>query len=492
MSRLLRILMVMVVAGVLAGCATQSASIATPPDAHDSRVERCRDLYRTLDAQVAEAGVADAQASRVAGFPYLRVNRFLAADGVKPDAGSAAFALWVERLRDLDLEARRFELANLRGDTDDAEQARLEACSELLIAVELDLPSARTRLLDAARVPDDYSVAKRVIGLYPFTSLPFNAGVRNLHEKMQTDFTVPLASLPVTGRVQRYLPPSDAGILSTSAVAKLIAPASGAPSGLVKISEDARQRLRDTFAPVFEIDVAGDDDRIGTPYWSEDAKPSVDVTRPVVYFRIAHTRFGGRSLPQLVYSVWFPSRPSDGAFDLLSGRLDGITFRVTLDVDGRPLVYDSVHNCGCYHLFVPTGKLKRKPPPRGHEEPPFVPQQVDDGAGRLVLRIAHGNHYLQRLYFDASPDPGEIYTMRDYDALRSLPRADGSRRSLFDPDGLVAGTERGERWLFWPMGIAEPGAMRQWGRHATAFVGTRHFDDADLMERYFERAQPSL
>ena len=52
-------------------------------------------------------------------------------------------------------------------------------------------------------------------------------------------------------------------------------------------------------------------------------------------------------------------------------------------------------------------------------------------------------------------------------------------------DGIVPGTERGERWLFWPMGVPEPGAMRQWGRHATAFVGRRHFDDARLMERYF-------
>ena len=70
--------------------------------------------------------------------------------------------------------------------------------------------------------------------------------------------------------------------------------------------------------------------------------------------------------------------------------------------------------------------------------------------------------------------------------LRSLALADDARRSLFGPDGIVAGTERGERWLFWPMGIAEPGAMRQWGRHATAFVGIRHFDDPNLIERYFD------
>jgi hypothetical protein len=28
--------------------------------------------------------------------------------------------------------------------------------------------------------------------------------------------------------------------------------------------------------------------------------------------------------------------------------------------------------------------------------------------------------------------------------------------------------------------------MRQWGTHATAFIGRRHFDDADLIERRFE------
>jgi hypothetical protein len=27
--------------------------------------------------------------------------------------------------------------------------------------------------------------------------------------------------------------------------------------------------------------------------------------------------------------------------------------------------------------------------------------------------------------------------------------------------------------------------MRQWGNHATAFIGRRHFDDADLTERRF-------
>jgi outer membrane translocation and assembly module TamA len=47
-------------------------------------------------------------------------------------------------------------------------------------------------------------------------------------------------------------------------------------------------------------------------------------------------------------------------------------------------------------------------------------------------------------------------------------------------------TPSGERYLFWPTRVPEPGAMRQWGRHATAFVERRYFDDPDLFEKYLE------
>jgi hypothetical protein len=66
----------------------------------------------------------------------------------------------------------------------------------------------------------------------------------------------------------------------------------------------------------------------------------------------------------------------------------------------------------------------------------------------------------------------------------------GGTRSAYDAAGFVPGTERAERWLFWPMGIASAGQMRQWGRHATAFVGRRHFDDARLLDRYFDLRGP--
>jgi hypothetical protein len=112
----------------------------------------------------------------------------------------------------------------------------------------------------------------------------------------------------------------------------------------------------------------------------------------------------------------------------------------------------------------------------------------------VVLRLSSRSHYLQRVsVVDAPAGAATAYRLRDEDELRSLTvtRADATgrlSRSAYDADGMIPGTERLERFFFWPMGIASAGQMRQWGRHATAFVGRRHFDDPALLDRYFDLA----
>lgn len=81
------------------------------------------------------------------------------------------------------------------------------------------------------------------------------------------------------------------------------------------------------------------------------------------------------------------------------------------------------------------------------------------------------------------------YRYADDDALRWLAEGAG-QRSLFGADGIVAASARGERFPFWPIGVPNPGAMRQWGRYATAFIGRRHFDDPDLMDKSFRVVTP--
>jgi hypothetical protein len=118
----------------------------------------------------------------------------------------------------------------------------------------------------------------------------------------------------------------------------------------------------------------------------------------------------------------------------------------------------------------------------------FSPQAMPRVASgeRPLVRVASATHYIEHVGLVHGSDSLARYELRPYAELRSLQRFGPGRESAFDEDGLVAGSERAERYLFWPMGIASAGAMRQWGRHATAFVGRRHFDDADLIEKRFE------
>ncbi len=145
--------------------------------------------------------------------------------------------------------------------------------------------------------------------------------------------------------------------------------------------------------------------------------------------------------------------------------------------------------CGCYHLFFPTEAVVARPPPETLDEGLFAPQAAPRPAPgeRIVLRVASRTHYLQRVTAEpATGRAGAAYALLDERGLLAMPWPAGGTRSAYDAAGFVPGTERAERWLFWPMGIASAGQMRQWGRHPTAFVGRRHFDEAGLLDRYFE------
>ncbi|MCH7590509.1 hypothetical protein IIB34_05690, partial [PVC group bacterium] len=204
-------------------------------------------------------------------------------------------------------------------------------------------------------------------------------------------------------------------------------------------------------------------------------------------------------LPQLVYQIWLPERPKKGAFDLLGGSLDSVVWRVTLGLDGAPLVYDTMHACGCYQLYFPVPPIRRKPMPEDddlREEAlvPLVAPILDEGQ-RMVVQLATDIHYVSDIYSDSvlpQTDPSKTYGIHfgtdvPDEAMRLAPYGEaGRRRSLYGPDGVIRQSRRLERFTLWPMGVKSPGAMRQWGTHATAFVGKRHFDDPYLMEAAFE------
>lgn len=556
--------------------------------------------------------VATAAAGRAAGGPAPGA----ANDAGEPDATSPAWQAWRARLSALDRQARALERRNagIEPSTDADAGAEpdlgldLDECRQVLMQADTSA-TARQALRAAARVPDNYAPAWRALGLYPLTRLGFAAGIRAWQDRTREVFAQPLADLPIEGALQRLQPAAEAAA-GLTAVAGLPArlpaalqdpthpgghvhPAdaaaltdllgdtshaehtqhadpsrgSGHPGGISSahptLLPDVLRALLRRHAPILEIDTTGAHDRVG-PLAFVGSRVAVDLTAaPVAYVRQTQALLEGRLHRQLVYTFWFPRRPKPHALDLLGGELDALIWRVTLDDDGQALLYDSIHACGCYHLFFTTERMRPRPgqpagqgpldeglfmpragalvnprselaarsgalpphrtapagsPPvamtKGWREPSVAPSTAASDVPRIVLRVQARTHYLQHVRWAAPEDastpqpprgaplPPLAYGFVDEDTLRSLPMALApstaatapprpAHRSVYDPQGLIPGSERLERFLFWPMGIASAGQMRQWGRQATAFVGRRHFDDPRLLDRYFERVAPA-
>lgn len=486
---------------LVSGCAGLHVPQDEPPAGAEAAA--CARFFDGLDTTITQADVRDAQAARIPGFPYLRVNRFLASFAAEP-LNDAVFHAWAGRMRALAEQGWEMEWRNLpeaaqrrfyqaavaQGKLHDGDDmlSAVRMCGVLLQYAQLQHARARERLRDTARVPDEYRTWQRVAGLYPLTALAFAAGIHRWHEETRRTFAQDLSALPAAGQLVRYAPPARPA-LTTQEVAEILQRSARNPLRIPEPDAADRERLFAAFAPSFVVDVATEADRIGTPRWTTSDYPIIDTRQPIVYRQLSHARYQDRVLLQLNYIIWFPARPRSGALDLLGGHIDGLTWRVTLTPDGRPWVYDAMHNCGCYHLFFPTARAAMRAQPATLEETAFAPQHAPQptAPGGLTLRVAHTTHYLQRIMEHPAETAQTMhYQWDDYDSLRALPAPLGARRSLFRSDGIVPGTDRLERILFWPMGIPHPGAMRQWGRHATAFVGRRHFDDPGLLEKNFE------
>src|ERR1700687_4958207 len=66
-----------------------------------AEAKECDGWFTKLDETIDGTGVRDAEAYRVPGFPYLRVNRFLASFRQQASNVTAAFLAWSNPLRDL-------------------------------------------------------------------------------------------------------------------------------------------------------------------------------------------------------------------------------------------------------------------------------------------------------------------------------------------------------------------------------------------------------
>lgn len=479
-----------------------STSVSWAPDwrqsleyQSSSQADLCLADFKRFDQAVRHAGVKDAEAARIRGFPYLRTNRFLSSFR-HTDLSPEQFDDWVASLRRLDQEARFVEARNMGEPPVSLE--RLDRCAAILLQADRSQSGFEASMRRAAYAPDHYSFWKRLAGAYPVTNLAASIGYADWKQETLEAFSTFSDAGQTLGSVYRPV----AGEWSAAKGAEIVVDASSDSLAIPILTQDQKSALLAAFAPIVRVGSDREEDRIGHPVWNSGAESErieIDTARPTLFGRIAYAYWKGKPTLQLVYTMWFSERPKTGAFDILGGSLDGLVWRVTLDHEGRPIVYDSIHPCGCYHLFFPRPDIQRQilPEDSDFRESVLVPERAPmvSPGDRLMLTLDAGSHYLVSVDAVSDARRGEddvTYVIKTGDEvpdqdLRLLPLPDGlDTRSIYGEDGVIRQSERLERWILWPMGIESAGAMRQWGTHATAFVGMRHFDDPYLIDRSFE------
>ncbi|MDQ2077881.1 hypothetical protein [Marinimicrobium sp. ABcell2] len=467
--------------------------VQTPPiSEHNTPLAACESFYRHLDNAAQEAQVIDARAQRVSGAPYLRVSRFLAS--FEPDTLSPeAYASWLGHLNVLANQGLTKEWHRLPTSqqealrdywpnrNDDITQT-LTDCGQHLVQHLTESPR-----ISALEAQDHYQTWKRFLGLYPVVALPFRWGVVREHRDIansQERHQQLLQDEEALENWQRFAAPGAANNIPRALEA--LRRSESDALGIPELDGPTRRLLLEAFAPSLAIEEAGPDglasnDRPLLLTASTEGQISGDHSRPTLYTEINHGRYQNGVTTLLSYSVWFSERRPTHRLDLLAGQFNGVTWRVHLTDQGEVLGYDKMHLCGCWYQFYPAAGFQALPDLPFLQEPFYLGTSLEPHSAH-TLWLEANTHSLLGVSERSPQSRSRALALREYNELRALPDSRGGYHSPFDAEGLIPESSRPERYLYWPMGVANTGALRIHGTHAIAFVGRRHFDDPWLLD----------
>lgn len=232
-------------------------------------------------------------------------------------------------------------------------------------------------------------------------------------------------------------------------------------------ADDGSQLAR--HAPVFTVERPNHTyNRIATPRarlaGKGDADPVqtevfMDPSTPTLYVQSARFRTARGEYTNLIYRAHFERvpfrlRPSHISY----GRNVGVLVIVTLDDQDRPLLYTTVHTCGCYLVFFPTTHLPASAYPKGwdpiHQKvwgervpgrlPPAGPMEANQ---RPVFTLRDGTH---RMMDARVMNPGEVSALQPQslhlapmEELLRLPVEGDGTTPLFEEKGRRRGYVKG-------------------------------------------------
>lgn len=215
--------------------------------------------------------------------------------------------------------------------------------------------------------------------------------------------------------------------------------------------------------------------RIGTPSAHRDKggheEVMVNPDRATLYAEERPFKTATGHYTNLIYRLHFEKIPG-GFFPyyLGKGKNVGLIVVITLDQKGRPLLYTTVHTCGCYLAFVPTSFLTDASFPQGwrrerqtvHAEnlpgilimPPSLDAPVP-----LMIGIRDDTHRVKNMWV-SSPEERRGYRhipmdVRPLAALETLPVEGGESTSFYETSGSRRGYVKGSQksrermWMSW-------------------------------------------
>ena len=431
----------------------------------------CYPAFNALD-ELAFKNAGTLVGNRIPSMPWLRYNRLITQD-IRTQSKLAEIGKLLQQMSALAIQGLSYELKTIpehqqehwrkHYQTKLAPIDYVKQCSTQLLKWQLVSPQNTLENLKEVPEDNDYSRPARVVGLYPLATVPFRIGVVQEQKKLAREW----------GQISdkqwfEYRPE------------------------LVSNAKDSEEdwRLLKRYAPTWLIDSKAPANLPGSPYW-QGKQLNVNTQQASTYAFVSEARWKQQPITQLNYIVWFSERPRLKRLDWVAGQHDAVVFRVNLSQQGEVIAYDSIHLCGCwYRLFLPEGRPFKKQD-RYWREPVLMQRIRLSAKSNVSVAIylqadTHHIQYLRQVTELNEKSQGTTdtrgYQLQPFSKLLALPGPYGIR-PVFDENGYVPDSERPERWLFWPMGVRNPGALRRFGDHAISFVGRRYFDDPHLLEK---------
>jgi len=248
-----------------------------------------------------------------------------------------------------------------------------------------------------------------------------------------------------------------------------------------EISDD--RSLLSRYSPLFIIE--NPEDRfnlIGTPgaRITENGKEEifVDYSVPTIYTEMRNFQTVKDSYTNLIYRIHFEKVPFGLIpFHIGKGKNVGLIIMITLNSKSEPVLYTTVHTCGCYIAFIPTSYMLHDAFPKGWGEGrqyvfgESLPSLLDHKGlnlndAKLMILIRAASHRVKDMWLAHSDHFNKHNTIiADTQAMISLerlPLGDGTS-SFYETSGSRKGYVKGSHkplerllmswWAFdWRMG----------------------------------------